>query len=105
MCPGIGAFYFRGRMAPDHHQRRGEGQLQREFLPGTLRSCWEGLVHLQPFREVIDRLDVGRALDGTLTGPLPVWNSLRHHACCRVVMRQPFGLEGGDRRKPLLDHP
>jgi hypothetical protein len=70
--------------------------VQRQLLQGTLRSCWEGLEHLQPFREAIDRLDIGRALDGALTGPLPLRHGLRRHACCRVVLRQPFRLDGGD---------
>ena len=54
-----------------------QGELQGEFLLGALGSVWQGLEQLQPFGEVTDRFHIGRALDGSLPGLLPVGNGLR----------------------------
>jgi hypothetical protein len=39
-----------------------------------------------------DRFHIGRALEGTLAGPMPVGKSLRTKARLGIVVRQQFGL-------------
>ncbi len=40
--PGVGVLDFWGRIALDDRERRAEGELQREFLPGALGCVREG---------------------------------------------------------------
>ena len=50
--PGVGLFHFRGRIALGGHQRRAQGELQRQFLLGALGGVRQGLEQLQPLGEV-----------------------------------------------------
>ena len=64
----------------------------------------EGVEQLQPLGQVADRFEIGGALDGALTCPLPVGNSLREETRLRVVLRQQFGLHCDRLRELLLQH-
>ena len=63
-------------------------------------NAGQDLEHLPTFGEVMNRLDVGRALDGTLASPLPAGHGLRRQACFGGVMGQQFGLGLHGLREP-----
>ena len=75
---GIGVFHFRGRKAFGGDQRRAEGRSASAVPAGHARGIRQRREHLQPLGEMADRLHIGRALDGSLTGLLPVDDGLMH---------------------------
>ena len=77
--------------------------MQPELVLVPLRRHGETLQHLQPFREVTDGLDVGRAGDRVLAGPLPVGQGLFEAAGQGVMVGQEFGLVCARRRKAVLE--
>ena len=50
--------YFRGFMPLDDQKWWAQGEVQREFVLDTLGRFREGLEHLQPSRQVTDRLNI-----------------------------------------------
>lgn len=110
-CPRIGSFNFRSRLPLEGVQGEGQGDLQVQFLPGTLPGIRKILEYLQSPREVTQRLEIGRVFEGTLPGPLPVGLGLGMHASGGVVLRDHFRLRLGyrwelhlqRRRNPLVD--
>jgi len=61
-------------------------------LLSTLGRVRQDGEHLQPFREVCNRFQIGRAFAGPLPGPLPVPHRLLCKARFSVVVRQQFRL-------------
>jgi hypothetical protein len=53
---------------------------------------------------VADGFQRGRALAGVFTRALPVGNRVLRQTCLSVVVRQQFGLGGGDLGKAPLQH-
>src|SRR5205823_5439437 len=102
--PGVGLFHFWRSPAFGRYQRSAQGSLQRELLAGTLGGVRQRLEQLEPFRESADRLDMRRALNGALAGPLPIRDSLRVQAGLGVVMGQQLRLCRADRGKTRLQH-
>ena len=70
----------------------------------ALGAVREGREYLQPLGEVANRLEMSRALDSTLAGPLPVGDGLREKPRLGVVMRQQFGLLVNDGGKLRFEH-
>jgi hypothetical protein len=57
-------------------QRLAESGLHVQFLLAVIEGIREGVEQLQPLAQVPDRFQIGGALDGALTCPLPGGNSL-----------------------------
>ena len=56
---GVRVFHFGRRIAPGRHQGETQCGLEDQFLMNTLRRIWKGGQHLQPFREVCYRFQIG----------------------------------------------
>src|SRR2546425_12950098 len=65
--PSVDLSNFRGPVTLAGDERIAEGELQRKFLLVTFGRFRQGFEQLQPFREVTDRLDMCRALGGSLS--------------------------------------
>jgi hypothetical protein len=70
--PGIGLLDLRGRPALGSRQHWPQGKLQVEFLLRPRLGRGECGQQLEALRQVLEGLQVGRTLDGTLASPLPV---------------------------------
>jgi hypothetical protein len=88
-------------IAPDILQSPAQDSVEGKFVLQTLRSIRKRLEHFQPLAEMTDGLSMCCALAGSLTGSLPVGNSLGAETCFRVVMPQQFGLGLGSLGKLL----
>src|SRR5262245_38630797 len=102
--PAVGVSYFWSRLALGGGEGLPEGDLHVQLTSGALSSVWQGLEHLQPFREVTDGFHIGRARAGALSRALPVGDGLGTQARLGVVMRQQFGLRLGGLGKARLQH-
>ena len=88
-------------MALRGDQRRAKGHLQDQLLPSAFGGVRQRPEHLQPCGEVSDGFEIGRALDGSLAGPLPVGNRLLLKTRPRIVMGHQFRPRVGGLRKSL----
>jgi hypothetical protein len=77
-------------------QRGAEHDLQGKFLPGSLVVLGQTVEDLYSFLDMLGRFDVGGALQGALSGSLPVRHCLRGQACLGVVVRDQLGLRFDD---------
>ena len=102
--PGVGLFRFRSTPALDGPQRRAEGGLHVQLLPGPVGGVRQGREHLEPLGQMPDRFQIGGALDGALAGLLPIRNRLGHRAGLRIVMGQQLGLGLAELGKARLQH-
>jgi hypothetical protein len=91
-------------LALGDNQRRAQGGLHDQLLLRTLGGVGQGGEYLQPFREVRDRFQIGRALNGALPRLLPVGESLRCEPGLGIVMGQQLGLRLAALRKMRLQH-
>ena len=66
--------------------------MQGQGVLGMRRRLWQGREQLDPGGEVADGFQMGRAVAGLLTCPLPVGNGLLGEARLGVVVRQQFRL-------------
>src|SRR5262245_48472741 len=82
----IDAFHLWGSRTSSIHQRRAQRELQCQLLLHSLIALREGAEYLQTSREVTDGIEVGRALDGPLSGLLPVGHCLPRTARFRIVV-------------------
>jgi len=100
----VGLPHLRGCRALGGEQRWPQGQLYVQFLLRSRGGLGKRGQQRQPCREVLDRFQVGRALQRVLPGVLPVGNRLCGEPGRRIMLRQQLGLRGGALWKLRLQH-
>ena len=85
-------------------QCRAEGDVQGQGVLDMRRRLWQGREQRNPGGQVADGFQMGRAVAGVLTRPLPVEHCLLGEARLGVVIRQQFRLGLGGLGKLRLQH-
>ena len=87
-------------MALGGDQGRPQGDLQIEFLLHPHWGLGKRRQEFQAHSKVPEGFQVGRALEGLLSGTVPIGNGLRQPIGLRIVMGQQLGLHGAELGKP-----
>src|SRR5262245_45310931 len=93
---GVGLTDFRGCLTLGRHECRTQGGLQQQLRLETLGGVREAVEQVEPLGQMSDCFCIRRALDGTLTSPLPVCESRLAEAGLRIMMRYQLRLGLGN---------